>query len=94
MDSSIVVAIITGGLALVGTLTTVWGSQKRLRDDIMSQLSKHNAVQDERIRVLTESVERHNHVIERTYQLEGRVDCLSRRVTDLSVRTGGSSEDC
>lgn len=94
MDSSIVVAIITGGLALVGTLTTVWGSQKRLRDDIMSQLSQHNAVQDERIRVLTESVERHNSVIERTYQLEGRVDCLSRRVTDLSVRTGGSSEDC
>lgn len=94
MDSSVVVAIITGGLALVGTLTTVWGSQKRLRDDIMSQLSQHNAVQDERIRVLTESVERHNNVIERTYQLEGRVDCLSRRVTDLSVRTGGSSEDC
>lgn len=31
---------------------------------------------------------------ERTYQLEGRVDCLSRRVTDLSVRTGGSGEDC
>lgn len=94
MDSSIVVAIITGCLALVGTLTTVWGSQKRLRDDIMSQLSQHNAVQDERIRVLTESVERHNNVIERTYQLEGRVDCLSRRVTDLSVRMGGSAEDC
>ena len=94
MDSSIIVAVITGGLALVGTLTTVWGSQKRLRDDIMSQLSQHNAVQDERIRVLTESVERHNNVIERTYQLDGRVDCLSRRVTDLSVRTGGSSKDC
>lgn len=94
MDSSIIVAVITGGLALVGTLTTVWGSQKRLRDDIMSQLSQHNAVQDERIRVLTESVERHNNVIERTYQLEGRVDCLSRRVTDMSVRTGRSSDDC
>lgn len=94
MDTSIVVAVITGGLALVGTLTTVLGSQKRLRDDIMAQLSQHNAVQDERIRVLTESVERHNNVIERTYQLEGRVECLSRRVTDLSVRAGGSSEDC
>ncbi len=94
MDTSIIVAVVSGGLALAGTLATVWGSQKRLRDDIMSQLSQHNAVQDERIRVLTESVERHNNVIERTYQLEGRVECLSRRVSDLSSRTGSGNTDC
>ncbi len=46
------------------------------------------------MRTLSDRVEAHNKVIERTYKLEGRVDCLSRRVTDLSVRTGGSSEDC
>ncbi len=94
MDVAITTALITGLLTLAGTLITVWGSQKKLRDDITSQLSKHNAVQDERIKTLTEKVEKHNNVIERTYQLEGRVDCLSRRVTDLSVRTGGSSKDC
>lgn len=94
MDVAISTALITGLLTLAGTLITVWGSQKKLRDDITAQLSKHNAVQDERIKTLTEKVERHNNVIERTYQLEGRVECLSRRVTDLSVRSGGSSEDC
>lgn len=94
MDVAITTALITGLLTLAGTLITVWGSQKKLRDDITSQLSKHNAVQDERIKTLTEKVDKHNNVIERTYQLEGRVDCLSRRVTDLSVRTGGSSKDC
>lgn len=94
MDVAITTALITGLLTLAGTLITVWGSQKKLRDDITAQLSKHNAVQDERIKTLTEKVEKHNNVIERTYQLEGRVDCLSRRVTDLSVRTGGSSKDC
>lgn len=62
--------------------------------DITAQLEQHNAVQDERIRNLTEKVEAHNRVIERTFALEGRVECLSRRVTDLSVRTGGSNEDC
>lgn len=94
MDVAIATALITGLLTLSGTLVTVWGSQKKLRDDITAQLSKHNAVQDERIKTLTEKVEKHNNVVERTYQLEGRVDCLSKRVTDLSVRTGGSGEDC
>ncbi len=94
MDVAISTALITGLLTLAGTLVTVWGSQKKLRDDITAQLSKHNAVQDERIKTLTEKVEKHNNVIERTYQLEGKVECLSRRVTDLSVRSGGSSEDC
>lgn len=94
MDVAISTALITGLLTLSGTLVTVWGSQKKLRDDITAQLSKHNAVQDERIKTLTEKVEKHNNVVERTYQLEGRVDCLSRRVTDLSVRSGGSSKDC
>ncbi len=94
MDVAISTALVTGLLTLAGTLVTVWGSQKKLRDDITAQLSKHNAVQDERIKTLTEKVERHNNVIERTYQLEGRVECLSRRVTDLSVRSGGSSEYC
>lgn len=116
MDSSVLVAIITSSLGLVGTICTVLFGQKKSRDDtssqltqqnqtistqleqqqrdIMSQLEQHNAVQDERIRTLSDRVEAHNKVIERTYKLEGRVDCLSRRVTDLSVRTGGSGEDC
>lgn len=116
MDSSVLVAIITSSLGLVGTICTVFFGQKKTRDDtsmqltkqnltissqleqqqrdIMSQLEQHNAVQDERIRTLSDRVDAHNRVIERTYKLEGRVDCLSRRVTDLSVRTGGSGEDC
>ena len=73
---------------------TISSQLEQQQRDIMSQLEQHNAVQDERIRTLSDRVDAHNRVIERTYKLEGRVDCLSRRVTDLSVRTGGSSEDC
>lgn len=116
MDSSVIVALITSGLGLCGTICTVLFGQKKSREDTSSQISRqnasiseqlsqqqrditnqleqHNMLQDERIRVLTDRVEQHNRVIERTYALEGRVECLSRRVTDLSIRTGGSSEDC
>lgn len=90
MDVQLATAIVTGCIALIGTLVTVSSGQKKLsngqeqlRKDIAAQLEKHNAVQDERIKALTEKVERHNHVIERTYKLEGRVQCLSERVTDV-----------
>ena len=116
MDSSVIVALISSGLGLCGTICTVLFGQKKSRDDtsmqltkqnltissqleqqqrdIMAQLEQHNAVQDERIRTLSDRVEAHNKVVERTFALEGRVDCLSKRVTDISVRTGGSREDC
>lgn len=94
MDANLAAALVTGALALIGTLVTVYTGQKRLRQDIAAQLEQHNAVQDERIRHLTETVERHNSVIERTYILEGKVTCLSNRVTDLANRTGFGGEDC
>lgn len=115
MDSSVVVALITSGLGLCGTICTVVFGQKKSREDTSSQISRqnqsisaqlaqqqrdithqleqHNAVQDERIRVLTDRVEQHNRVIERTYNLEGRVECLSRRFDDLQGRYVVSNED-
>ena len=46
----------------------------------MLELDKHNAVQDERIRHLTEQVEKHNSVIERTFKLEQEVSDLKQEV--------------
>lgn len=57
-------AIITGICTLVGTIITVWGGQRKLRDDITSQLDKHNAVQDERIIALSNKVDANNAVQE------------------------------
>lgn len=76
MDNAIIVALIT----LVGTVITVLVSNSSTRHSIMTQLDKHNAVQDERIRTLTDRVEKHNNVIERTYKLEQKVDDLERMV--------------
>lgn len=52
---SIVVAIITGVVTLVGVIVSN---------------SKSQAVMEVKISALTEKVEKHNHLVERTYQLE------------------------
>ena len=55
MVESIVVAIITGVVTLVGVIVSN---------------SKSQAVMEVKISALTEKVEKHNHLVERTYQLE------------------------
>ena len=75
MNVSIIVALI----GFAGTLATVIGGQIKLRADIMAELKQHEAVQDERIKALTEHVDKHNHIIERTYDLETRVSVLEHK---------------
>ena len=52
MATAIVTALITGGLALIGTIVSVMAGNTNIRHE----LDKHQAVQDERIRELTDPV--------------------------------------
>lgn len=97
MSEAIIVAIITGGLTLLGTVVTVVVSHRQT----IATLEKNSAVADEKIqgeinvlkadiRTLSNRVEAHNKMVERTYQLERRADVLeekasaaNRRLTDL-----------
>ena len=65
---SIVVAIITGIVTLVGV--------------IMSN-SKSRAVMEVKIDALTQKVEKHNQLIERTYELERSVAVMRNDVESL-----------
>lgn len=83
MTEAIITAIITGGLALIGTIITVHaGNQK-----ISSELHEHNAVQDERIKQLTEEVRKHNSFAERVPQLEVRFESLEKRLDKLERKS-------
>lgn len=75
MSDSILVALITGGFALMGTWVTVWSGNKR----IMAELEKQEALQDERIAELSRKVEKHNNVVERLYIAEGKIDLLMKK---------------
>ena len=73
---SIIVAIITGGLALVGVIFTNYQSNKKIE----AQLVTAQAVTDTKIDNLTLEVRKHNDFVTRVPVLESRVDSLERRM--------------
>lgn len=97
MSEAVVVALITGGLTLIGTVISVAVSHK----GTLEKIDANSKVADEKIqgeinvlkadiRTLSNRVEAHNKVVDRTYELERRADVLeekasaaNRRLTDL-----------
>lgn len=74
MDSAVTVAVITGGISALATIITVLVSAE-----------KNNALQDERIKVINESihklenkVEQHNNFGLQLASLQTRVDILEK----------------
>lgn len=75
MNETIATALITGGLTLLGTFLTVRNGNEK----IMSELEKHNAVQDEKIETLTREVRKHNGHQERIVALETKMELLEKQ---------------
>ena len=73
---SIIVAIITGGLALVGVIFTNYQSNKKIE----AQLVTAQAVTDTKIDQLTLEVRRHNSFADRITALEVKVSNLEKEV--------------
>lgn len=64
MSDGIIIALISGGLSVLGYVIGAYLSQSKTLY---------------RIEQLEKKVDRHNNVIERTYKLEQRVDDLEKR---------------
>ena len=86
MTSEMIVALITGGLSLLGVVLTNSASNKKVQNSIET----HQAVMDEQIKALSSRVDKHNSVIDRTYIVEQRLEVLTekqkyanRRITNL-----------
>lgn len=97
MSEAVVVALITGGLTLIGTVISVIVSHK----GTLEKIDANSKVADEKIqgeinvlkadiRTLSNRVEAHNRVVDRTYELERKVGVLeekasaaNRRLTDI-----------
>ena len=88
MDA-VIVAIITAGLSLVGTIITVL-SANRSTIAAMSEQSKVSdekingqiAVIQQEIKTLSDRVDKHNNLVERTYNLESRMKVVEARQED------------
>ena len=97
MSDSIIVALISGALTLIGTIITVVVSHRQT----IATLEKNSAVADEKIhgeinvikadiRTLSNRVEAHNKVVERTYKLEAHAAAVDAK---LEAMGGNHHED-
>lgn len=79
MTEAIIVALITGGLSLLGVLIT---SSKTTRD-VEAKLDKQQAVTDTKLEELTREVREHNNFARRVPVLEELVEVANRRIENL-----------
>lgn len=71
---NIIIALITGGLALVGVIITNIASNSKIEQQIITA----QAVTDTKIEQLTDEVRKHNTFGDRITKLEVKVDALEK----------------
>lgn len=82
--SGIIVALITGGLSLIGVIITNMQSNKKIE----VQLDKQQAITDTKLENLTREVRMHNEFAQRVPVIEEQVKVANHRIEDLEKKLG------
>lgn len=89
MTSEMIVALITGGCSLIGVIVSNVFANKKVQNSIET----HQAVTDEQIKALSNRVEKHNSVIDRTYVVEQRLEVLTEKQKTANHRIANLEEE-
>lgn len=81
----VLVAIITGGLALVGVIITNIAGNRRAEE----KLRIAQAVTDAKIDELTREVRKHNGFAEKMPVIQEQIKVINHRIADLENKKGG-----
>lgn len=84
MSEAIIVAIITGGLSLIGSIV----SNNRTAQSMDAKLDKQQAVTETKLEELTREVRAHNNFAQRIPVLEEQIKVANHRIADLEKEKG------
>ena len=79
MDNAIIVAIITGGLSLLGVIISNASNNKKMENTLATQ----QAVTDTKIEELTREVRMHNNFAQRVPVIEEQIKVENQRIEEL-----------
>ncbi len=79
MTEAIIVALITGGMSLLGVLIT----SRQTAKDVAAKLDKQQAITDTQLEELTREVREHNNFARRVPVLEEQIKVANHRIEDL-----------
>ena len=82
MTESIIVSIVSGGLALIGTII----ANSRTARDVDAKLDKQQAVTSTKLEELTREVREHNNFARRVPVIEEQIKVANHRIEDLERR--------
>ena len=81
MSEAIIVAIITGGLSLIGVIV----SNNHTAQSMDAKLDKQQAITDTKLEELTREVRAHNNFAQRVPILEEQMKVVNHRIADLEM---------
>lgn len=81
MDA-IIVAIITGGISLIGTIITILSANRKVEEN----LKISQAITDTKIEELTREVRSHNNFAQRMPVVEEQIKVINHRIEDLEKK--------
>ena len=84
MSEAIIVALITGGLSLIGSIV----SNNRTAQSMDAKLDKQQAVTETKLEELTREVRAHNNFAQRIPVLEEQIKVANHRIEDLEKEKG------
>lgn len=83
MSEGIIIALITGGMALLGTIVSSRSTVNKVNQTLMQNISTSNAVMETRMDELTREVRAHNNFAQRMPVVEEQIRVINHRIEDL-----------
>ena len=84
MSEAVIVAIITGGLSLIGVIV----SNNHTAQSMDAKLDKQQAIMDTKLEELTREVRMHNNFAQRIPVMEEQIKVANHRIADLDKERG------
>lgn len=88
MSEAIIVAIITGGLSLIGVIVSNNRTAQSMDKSMDAKLDKQQTVTETKLEELTREVRAHNNFAQRIPVLEEQIKVANHRIEDLEKERG------
>ena len=88
MSEAIIVAIITGGLSLIGVIVSNNRTAQSMDKSMDAKLDKQQAVTETKLEELAREVRAHNNFAQRIPVLEEQIKVANHRIEDLEKEKG------
>ena len=88
MSEAIIVAIITGGLSLIGAIVSNNRTAQSMDKSMDAKLDKQQAVTETKLEELTREVRMHNNFAQKIPVMEEQIKVANHRIEDLEKEKG------